>query len=87
MEKRRGEDEEAATRGGTDLEAVMAAHLEWLRAAAGSGRPDRAAALARHRETLDAVRTRAEEPRRRIMMFNLTVPIVSRQMMNVSPDA
>jgi hypothetical protein len=82
------EDEEVVQRGRADLMAAVRDHLAWLReAATGGGPADRTAdLLARHARAVAELRERAEALRRRIETFNLTVPIVSRQMMNVNPD-
>ncbi|HVB09806.1 MAG TPA: hypothetical protein VNM16_05495 [Bacillota bacterium] len=64
------EDEEALRRERADLAAFVEAHAGELRNSA-QGR--------------EQLRARAEDLRRRIEIFNLTVPIASRQMTNINP--
>jgi hypothetical protein len=82
------EEEESLRRARADLAAAVEAHLTWLRDASRADpadRPGPAAVRARHQAAIDALRAQAEALRRRILDFNLTVPVPSRQMANVNP--
>lgn len=71
------------------LRRAMSEHLDWLGHAVSlrqAGRMQAAELRAAHERFLDHLRDRIEKLRREILRFNLEVPVLEQQIVNVSFD-